>query len=59
MACNSRSTCLDIPGSFQCTCPVGYTGSGLAADSCLGEFGKTLNTITVIASIKFLGTEVQ
>ena len=59
VACNSISTCFDIPGSFQCTCPVGYTGSGLDTDSCLGEFGKTSNTNTAIDSSYFLGTTVQ
>ena len=59
MACNNISTCLDIPGSFQCTCPVGYTGSGLATDSCLGEFGRTSNTNTAIDSSYCLGITVQ
>ena len=54
-ACNNMSTCEDIPGFFQCTCPVGYTGSGLAEDNCLGEFSATT---PINAMLNLLGNKL-
>ena len=41
-SCNTMSDCQNMPGSFQCECRSGYTGSGLADESCAGEFSRTL-----------------
>ncbi|KAL9970505.1 hypothetical protein ACROYT_G022891 [Oculina patagonica] len=27
--CSSNAVCVDLPGSFQCNCKVGYTGNGV------------------------------
>ena len=35
--CNSMSICRDVPGSFQCKCQVGYSGSGRAEENCIGK----------------------
>ena len=40
---------------FQCTCPVGYTGSGLAEDNCLGEFSATT---PINAMLNLLGNKL-
>ncbi|KAM7434126.1 hypothetical protein ABFA07_015729 [Porites harrisoni] len=26
--CSANLSCVDVPGSFQCNCPIGYTGDG-------------------------------
>ena len=32
--CSSDATCADVPGSFTCTCNVGFTGNGI---TCSGK----------------------
>jgi hypothetical protein len=33
--CHTDATCQNIPGSFTCTCNVGYSGNGF---NCVGKY---------------------
>ena len=41
-SCSRFASCVDVPGSFQCTCQTGYTGDGV---SCIKSKSllRTLN----------------
>lgn len=34
-SCDGNATCQDVDGSFECTCDLGFTGSGMLGD-CAG-----------------------
>ena len=33
--CHQNANCLNIPGSYQCQCNIGYTGNGI---QCAGKY---------------------
>ena len=37
--CDDMANCTNSPGSFECTCIHGFTGSGLP-DNCMGKMTK-------------------
>ena len=36
--CHQNAHCLNIPGSYQCACKVGYTGNGI---QCIGKYASS------------------
>lgn len=48
--CDSKSTCVNLPGWYHCECRDGYHDNGLfsaSGESCVGEW----STITFLAQI--------
>ena len=39
LACPSHSTCINTPGSYQCSCDYGYVKNGV---SCQGNYYATV-----------------
>ena len=38
--CHGNATCMDIPGSFLCTCNSGFTGDGVTCEGTQGTMSS-------------------
>ncbi len=48
-SCDANATCTNVPGSFGCTCKLGYTGNGVTCadvDECAQVVDKCAATAT-------------
>ena len=42
--CDTNAECTNTPGSFECTCNIGYTGDGV---TCEGAYNNTVLTCNI------------